>query len=121
MRLPLDILSKTYCKPRLFLCEADKTKICQLETTNTKAILKFNSYSELSFEVGLIYNDLINGATKVNPFYNKIEAVRLIELEGFGYFEIQGPEIISDGIKEIKNVTAYSLEYTLTQKYIENL
>ena len=46
--------------------------------------------------------------------------MRLIELEGFGYFEIQGPEIISDGIKEIKNVTAYSLEYTLSQKYLEN-
>ena len=120
MRLPLDILSKTYCKPRLFLCETDKTKICQLETTDTKATLKFNSYSELSFEVGRIYNDLIDGKTKVNPFYDKIEAVRLIELEGFGYFEIQGPEIISDGIKEAKNVTAYSLEYTLAQKYLEN-
>ena len=64
---------------------------------------------------------MITGETDTNPFYNKIEALRLIYLEGFGYFEIQEPEIISDGIREVKNVTAYSLEYTLSQKYLEGI
>lgn len=118
MRLPKDILSETYIKPRLFLCEVDKERICQLETTNTNAALKFNSYSELSFDVGRIYNNTTTGETTVNPFYDKIEAVRLIELENFGYFELQGPELISDGINETKSCTAYSLEYTLSQKYL---
>ena len=118
MRLPKDILSGTYTKPRLFLCETDKTKICQLDTFNTQGSFKFNSYSELSFDVSRIYNDSITGDTKVNPFYDKIEALRLIYLEGFAYFELQGPELIGDGIKETKSCTAYSLEYTLSQKFL---
>lgn len=119
MRLPQNILTKTYTKPRIFLCEADKTKICQLETTNTSGAFKFNSYSELSFEVSRLYNDIITGETKVNPYYDKIEALRLIYLKDIGYFEIQTPELTSDGIKEAKNITAYSSEYALSQKYLE--
>ena len=120
MKLSKDILSKNYTKPRVFLCEVDKTKICQLEVVDLRGSFKFNSFSEISFEVGRIYNDLITGKTKVNPYYDKVEALRLIYLEGFGYFELQGPELISDGIKESKSCTAYSLEYTLSTKYIED-
>ena len=118
MVLPRDLLSGNYIKPRLFLCDTDKERICQLNTTNTKGSFKFNSYSELSFEVARTYDDFMTGETKVNPYYDRIEAVRLIEVENMGYFEIQGPEVNGDGIKEIKNVTAYSLEYTLSQKYL---
>ena len=121
MRLPKDLLTNTYKKPNLFLCETDKTRICQLETSDMRASLKFNAYSELTFTVGRTYMNMVTGETQINPFYNKIEALRLVYLEGFGYFEIQDPEIYSDGIKEVKNVTAYSLEYTLSQKYLENL
>lgn len=118
MRLPQNILTKTYTKPRIFLCETDKTRICQLDTSNTSGVFKFNSYSELSFDVARVYNDLVSGTSQVNPFYDKIEALRLIELENIGYFEIQTPELSSDGIKEFKMVTANSLEYTLSQKYL---
>lgn len=120
MRLPKDLLSNMYRKPSVYLCEVDKTKICKLETSNMQASLKFNSYSELSFEVGRYYNDIITGETCVNQNYDLIEALRLIYLEGFGYFEIQGPEIVGDGIKEVKQITAYSYEYTLSQKYLED-
>lgn len=121
MRLPYNILSGTYTKPRIFLCEVDKSRICQLETTNTDATLKFNSYSEISFEVARIYNDLITGQTRINPHYDKIEPPRIIEVEDIGFFEIQGPEMSNDGIKESKQVTAYSYEYTLSHKYLEDL
>ena len=120
MRLPKDWITGMYTKPRIFLCNPDKERICQLETTNTSATLKFNSYSELSFEVGRTYNNIVTGETLTNPHYDKIEAVRLVEVDGLGYFEIQGPELVSDGIKEAKNVTAYSLEYTLSTKYLSN-
>lgn len=121
MQLPQDLLSKAYIKPNLYLCETDKTPICRLETTDTSGAFKFNSYSELEFTVGRTYIDMITGETKVNPFYDKIEALRLVNLNGFGYFEIQDPEIASNGLKEEKIITAYSLEYSLSQKYIENL
>ena len=118
MRLPKDLLNNTPVKPNIYLCETDKTRICKLETTETKCSFKFNSLSELSFNVGRVYTDVVNGRTDVNPFYNKIEALRLIELENLGYFELQGPELFSDGIQEYKSCTAYSLEYTLSQKYL---
>lgn len=120
MRLPFDLLTQNYVKPKLFLCETDKTKMCQLETIELNGSFKFNSYSELTFTVGRTYTNMTTGETQVNPFYDKIEALRLVYLEGFGYFEIQDPEIVTDGIKEVKNVTAYGLEYTLSQKYLEN-
>ena len=120
VRLPKDLIANISTKPRVFLCEVDKTKITQLDTTNLRGSFKFNSTSEISFEVARIYNDLLTGKNLINPFYNKIEALRLIYLEGFGYFELQGPEILGDGIKEIKSCTAISLEYTLAQKYLED-
>ena len=120
MRLPKDLLSGNYTKPRLFLCETNKDRICQLETTNTNGSFKFNSYSELNFEVARIYNDIITGETKVNPFFDKIESPRLIYLENFAYFELQGPDHDSDGIKESKTCTCYSLEYTLSTKFLED-
>ena len=120
MRLPKDILSKTYRKPNVYLCETDKTKICKLDVIDLKASLKFNSLSELTFEAPRVYNNIVTGETRVNPHYNRIEALRLIYLENFGYFELQGPELVSDGIKESKSCSAYSLEYTLSQKYLDN-
>lgn len=117
--LPQDLLSGTYKKPDIFLCESDKTKICKLETFNTSGVLKFNAYSELTFDVARVYNDILTGETLTNPYYNKIEALRLVAVDGFGYFELQDPDIDGDGIKEIKSLTAYSLEYTLSQKYLE--
>lgn len=120
MRLPKDLLTQTYKKPDIYLCETDKTRICKLETTDTKAILRFNAYSELECSVGRLYEDIIEGAQKVNPFYDKIEALRLLYVDGFGYFQIQDPEIVNNGIQEYKNITAYSLEYSLSQKYLDN-
>ena len=120
MRLPRDLISNTYVKPRVFLCEVDKQRICQLDTTNLNGSFKFNSLSEISFEVARNYNDLLQGRNFVNPYYDKIEALRLIYLEGFGYFELQAPELSSEGIKESKNCTAYSSEYALAHKYLNN-
>lgn len=118
--LPYDILTNSYTRPKVFLCEVDKQIICELETINMSASLKFNAYSELTFTVNRTYMNMVTGETLVNPFYDKIEALRLVLLDGFGYFEIQEPEIFSDGIKETKTITAYSLEYRLSQRYLEN-
>lgn len=120
MVLPRDLITGNYVKPRIFLCDTNKEKMCILETTNTHASLKFNSYSELSFEVGRVYSDIITGEQIINNYYDLIESPRIICLDNIGHFEIQGPELSSDGIKEAKIITAYSLEYTLSQKYLTN-
>ena len=120
MKLPFDLLSQEYTSPNLFLCEVDKTKICKLDPIDLKASLKFNAYSELTCTISRNYENLVSGGQEVNPYYDKIEALRLLYLESFGYFEIQDPELSSDGVREVKEITAYSLEYTLSQKYLEN-
>jgi hypothetical protein len=120
LRLPKNILSGTATRPRFFLCETNKDRICELNPIGPKGSFKFNSYSEISFEVSRVYTDVVTGDTMVNPYYDKVEAIRIVELEGLGYFELQGPELSSNGIAEKKTCTAYSLEYTLSQKYLEN-
>lgn len=119
MILPKDLLSESYRKPKVILCQTNKDKICQLDATGLTGTFKFNSYSEISFNVASIYHDLITGEQKRTPCYDYIEGLRLVYLEGFGYFQLQNPELYSDGIQEYKQINAYSLEYTLSQKYLE--
>lgn len=119
MILPKDLLSESYRKPKVILCQTNKDKICQLDATGLTGTFKFNSYSEISFNVASIYHDLITGEQKSTPYYDYIEGLRLVYLEGFGYFQLQNPELYSDGIQEYKQINAYSLEYTLSQKYLE--
>lgn len=118
MILPKDLLSESYRKPKVILCQTNKDKICQLDATGLTGTFKFNSYSEISFNVASIYHDLITGEQKRTPYYDYIEGLRLVYLEGFGYFQLQNPELYSDGIQEYKQINAYSLEYTLSQKYL---
>lgn len=119
MRLPKDLLSDTYKTPKVILCQTNKDKICQLDVNDLNGTFKFNGYSEISFNVPSIYHDLITGEQKRTPYYNYIEGLRLVYLEGFGYFQLQDPELYSDGIQEYKQLNAYSLEYSLSQRYLE--
>ena len=120
MQLPKDLLAGTYMAPRVILCETDKTAICELDVQDFRGTFKFNSYSEIECAVSRTLTNIVTGVAIEHPYYDKIEAVRLLYVPGFGYFEIQDPQISSDGIQETKSINAFSLEYTLSQKYIEN-
>lgn len=120
MQLPKDLLFDTYHAPNVVLCQTNKEKICKLNTTNLEGTFKFNSFSEISFDVPSIYCDIITGETKPTPYYDYVEGLRLVYLEGFGYFQLQDPEIDGNGIQEYKHINAYSLEYSLSQRYLEN-
>lgn len=120
MQLPKDLLSDTYRAPNVVLCQTNKEKICKLNTTNLEGTFKFNSFSEISFDVPSIYCDIITGETKPTPYYDYVEGLRLVYLDGFGYFQLQDPEIDGNGIQEYKHINAYSLEYSLSQRYLEN-
>lgn len=120
MQLPYNIATDTYVAPKVVLCETDKTKISELSTIGLNGVFKFNSYSEISCEVPRELLDTITGESYVSPLYDKVDALRLLYLPGFGYFEIQNPTILSDGIKESKQINAFSYEYVLSQKYLVN-
>ena len=120
MRIPRDILTNTAKIPEVYLCQVDKEIIGGLRNiTNFNYNGKFNAYSEISMEVPRTYVHPITGEYLENPLYKYVEALRLIYVVGFGFFEIQQAGIVSDGIYEYKDLVAYSLEYQLSQKYLE--
>lgn len=119
MRLPKNLLSGTCTPAEFYLCNPDKTILGGLNVINANGTFKFNSYSEITCEIDRTYTDLITGQERTNPLYDKVEALRLLYVVDFGYFQIQQAGIVSDGVREYKNVTAYSLEYELTQKYLD--
>lgn len=120
MRLPKDILSGRAKKPEFYLCQADKTILGGLNVTNASAVFKFNSYSEISCEIHRDYQHPITGLMMENPLYDKVEALRLIYVVGFGYYQIQESNIVLDAIGEYKSISAYSLEYALCNRYLDN-
>lgn len=118
MRLPQNLFDGDV-SVQVILCQPDKTRIGEILPYDKKGTLKFNSYSEISLTIDRYYNDLITGETKVNPYYDFIESPRIIELRGIGHFVIQdGGENIGDS--ETKSITAFSLEHSTGQKYLEN-
>ena len=102
-----------------FLCQPDKTIIGEINPYNYEAKFTFNTYSEISFTIDRWYNDLIDGETKVNPYYEWVDSLRVIYLKGVGHFVIQDVnENVEDNTS--KTVTCFSLEYSTGQKYLEN-
>lgn len=120
LRLPKDILSGRSKRPDFYLCQADKTILGGLNVINASATFKFNSYSEVNCEVYKTYPHPITGEVVENPLYNKVEALRLLYVVDFGYFQIQESTIILEGNIEYKKVVAYSLEYSLCNRYLDN-
>ena len=105
--------------PTVYLCNTAKKIIGELPAINRKGSFKWNSYSEASFEVPRLYVDMIDGETKIHPFYDKVEAPRNILLKNYGYFCLQDIDDTSND-NEIKSITAFSLEYSASNKYLTN-
>ena len=106
--------------PRVFLCDTGKKVIGELSATNRQLNAKWgSSYSEFSFEIQRTYVDLLDGNTKVHPLYDKVEAPRNILVENIAYFCLQDIDDTSND-NDIKSVTAFSLEYNASDKYLTN-
>lgn len=104
---------------QVILCQPNKTRIGEILPYDLNGTFKFNTYSEISFSIDRYYNDLLDGMTKVNPYYDLIDSLRVIEIRGVGHFVIQDiDEEVTDN--ESKSVTCFSLEYSTGQKYLEN-
>lgn len=108
----------TVKKPNVYLCQVDKEIIGALKVFNASFTDKFNDINEFSFSVSRQYIDTY-GNEIINPIYEMVQGIRIVYVEGIGYFEIQEPNINSNGIYEIKECTALSLEQDLTKKYLK--
>lgn len=104
---------------QVILCQPNKARIGEILVYDLNGTFKFNSYSEISFSIDRYYNDMIGGTTRVNPYYDLIEGLRVIELRGIGHFVIQDVES-NYAENDSKSVTCFSLEYSTGQKYLEN-
>ena len=105
--------------PVIYLCNTAKKIIGELPATNRSGNFKWNTYSEISFEVPRLYVDMLTGETKVHPLYDKVEAPRNVLLKNYAYFALQDIDDISSD-NDVKNVTAFSLEYAASNKYLTN-
>ena len=105
--------------PRVFLCTTGKKQMYELPATNRQLNGKWSTYSEFSFETQRTYVDLLTGETKVHPAYDKVEVPRNILVEGYGYFSLQDIDDTSSD-NDVKTVSSFSLEYTVSNKYLTN-
>lgn len=117
--IPREALFDNPIPPRVFLCTTGKQRIQELPATNRQLNGKWSQYSEFSFEMQRTYVDIITGETKVHPAYDKLEVPRNIFLDGYGYWCLQDVDDTS-GDDDIKLVTAFSLEYATSGKYLTN-
>lgn len=120
MKLPKNLLSDTYRPPVIYLCQTNKDRIGELTVSDLQGTFKWNAYSEISFNIDREFCNVITGDMILNPYYDLVEALRLVEVEGFGIFQLQDPSVDNDGIKETKSIDAKSLEYDLSNRYLEN-
>lgn len=77
---------------------------------NLSAKLCFNEISEISFDLPAS----VEGVPV--PNYDKVVGMMLVDMVGYGQFELRNPKIENDGVREIKHCQAYSLEYAFTRK-----
>jgi len=120
---PFEIdLSKINEQPQLYVCKPDNnfTTVGILnDAFNIKLNLKLSQINELNFS---IFTDIeINHKLVRNPNYDLLKFRYLIRFE-YGtykeYFIINVPEDVSDESGYIKNITCYSLAYSLNNEII---
>ena len=103
--------------PQIWLCNPDQSKIGSLKAAyNINPTLRFNEMSELS----LTFPDHmdVDGEYVYLDVYPLIESKRLIYVEELGYFLIHGLTEKDDGLIQIKEINAYSLESELNFKKV---
>ena len=116
--IPKDIFNNP-TPPRLFLCTTGGKRIAELPAYSTALNGKWNSYSDLTFSVDRLYTDVLTGETKIHPAFDKVEGLRQVLVPDIGYFIIQDSDVTYSD-KDTKSISAFSLEYTTGQKYLEN-
>lgn len=100
-------------KPLLLLKSMSGKTICPISSAmNISGEILYNEISKLSFSIPRHHD---GHETK---HYDDIVSFKLIDWHNIGRFIVVNPAITDSGINEIKDVTAYSLEYEFTFKKI---
>ena len=99
--------------PVLILKNANGTPLGVLGNARNVSIdIKYNETSMLEFELP----EYVDGIK--TPFYELVNGMSLVDLQGIGQFTVVDPSETDDGLVRRKACKAYSLEYELTYKTI---
>lgn len=74
--------------------------------------IKFADVSEISFKVPAYDNGV------PTPLYDDIQSYRMVQIDPYGIYVLQEPNVSGDGIQEVKEVSASSIEILLSNKRI---
>lgn len=104
-----------YEQPTLLLTTLNDDAICFItHLLAFDANFQFNDVSEINISVP--DKVWVDGELIDNPCYDELVGMRKIMMEPFGAFVTINPQINDDGSRRVKDVTCYSLEYTLNYK-----
>ena len=98
-------------RPSLILETLNFTPIAVMgDAYGLNANIAYNEVSEIEFTVPH-YAD-----GRENAYFDQIQSMRIVEVQGLGRFRLVSPATTLDGISEIKVCKGYSLESELAQK-----
>lgn len=104
-------------QPVLFLKTMTGAPICPVSGYyDLQAEFRFNDVSEISFSVPRQYMD--GDRLSDNPCFEKLSGMRTVTMEPYGTFILVNPTVKDDGITQVKECKAYSLEYELNYKTV---
>ena len=110
------------CK-KIYLCSPDLKAITCLNGVETNSVnfsTHVKDYSVLKFNVSRFLS-IEDSDTRISNYvessgYENLKVMMYLYLEDIGYFQMQAPRIISNGNREYKQITAYSIEKEFEQK-----
>lgn len=91
----------------IYLCNPDKSLLGALYAKNKNVILRFNSISELTFEVPKYVSNSA-GEMIEHPYYERIATKRLVKVDKIGWFRIIQAVETENSTGAVKAVTAES-------------
>lgn len=96
---------------RIYLCRPDLSIITELNGVHTDEV-DYSAHVKDFDELHIIVDRyiLVNGELIESNGYELLDIYLNLYLEDIGYFQMQTPQTTNDGFKEIKSITAYSLE-----------
>ena len=99
-------------KPTITVCNPNKEELFSISGVSfgESMVMRYNSMSEISLTVP----KEIEGIPTYG--YDDIKSKRLINVTNFGYFMITTINKVGDGVREVKEIVAYSLEAELNFK-----
>ena len=103
-------------RPQLILCELSKQRMGVINDISLEMSIRWTDISELRFTVS---SEMVGGGRY--ELFEDVRELRLVQVPNFGWFQIRNVNEVSDGLRLVKECTAYSMESMLQGKQVIDL